>query len=598
MPGLGLGLSPCLKGKRKGFPSTLTDGTCQMRQVVRGDYLCTDVTLTALGFTGVESTDGGLTGDWVCVESVSSYWSPLNPEAVTFFASTGITDKTQKQAIDQFITDLKAINTTSVGFVDFATPANGVLKAVYPFVGGTANTHKFNLIDPRDADAAFRLDFNGTITHDSNGVLPDGATAYADTHLIPTNVLSSVNSVSLAYYSLTNNTKDAFDIGTYKAVNSATCLGLKYTALGGLVSYISGSGNGKVVVATDTRGLFLSNRITGTNHTVYRNQEAIGFSDLTNTGLAADAAVYLFAVHNTSGGDNPLFFTDRRCCYAHITNGIPAVAVQLYIKAVQDLQTRLGRGYAYVPLMATSGSPAASSRVKVNIAGWNANVWHSLYLPSNYSTSRTWPIIIELPGNLYSYGNGTPDDYYMGHGLSQGKDFIWVVAPFLNTLGTANAPTWWGDGTINGDYAKTIEYWDAIIADLVANYHGDSTKVVLMGFSRGAIAVNFIGTSSDIQAAKFVGFMPHSHHDGGTFTPVDADVRIARMLGKKTCITYGGTTLDGGYANSQTGLGIVQAEGVTEEHYQIADMGHDIEHSLRNGDTNVTAIRSFLAQYK
>jgi len=59
--------------------NTLTDGTTTVRQVVRDGYLCTDKTLTALGFLGTESTDGGATGDWVNVKAIpiswSSYWT-------------------------------------------------------------------------------------------------------------------------------------------------------------------------------------------------------------------------------------------------------------------------------------------------------------------------------------------------------------------------------------------------------------------------------------------------------------------------------------------------------------------------------------------
>ena len=54
------------------------------------------------------------------------------------------------------------------------------MKALYPFVGGTATSHKFNLKDPRDLDAAFRLQFNGGWTHNSNGVTPNGTNGYAD----------------------------------------------------------------------------------------------------------------------------------------------------------------------------------------------------------------------------------------------------------------------------------------------------------------------------------------------------------------------------------------------------------------------------------
>jgi len=36
------------------------------------------------------------------------------------------------------------------------------MKAIYPFIGGTAATHKWNLINPQDTDAAYRLTFFGS----------------------------------------------------------------------------------------------------------------------------------------------------------------------------------------------------------------------------------------------------------------------------------------------------------------------------------------------------------------------------------------------------------------------------------------------------
>jgi hypothetical protein len=57
------------------------------------------------------------------------------------------------------------------------------MKAIYPFVGGTATTHKYNLKNPADTNAAFRLVFNGGWTHSSTGALPNGTNAYANTFL-------------------------------------------------------------------------------------------------------------------------------------------------------------------------------------------------------------------------------------------------------------------------------------------------------------------------------------------------------------------------------------------------------------------------------
>lgn len=60
------------------------------------------------------------------------------------------------------------------------------LTAIYPFIGGTATAHKWNLKAPQDTDGAYRLVFNGTWTHDANGAATDGTTAYANTFLNPT----------------------------------------------------------------------------------------------------------------------------------------------------------------------------------------------------------------------------------------------------------------------------------------------------------------------------------------------------------------------------------------------------------------------------
>jgi hypothetical protein len=86
------------------------------------------------------------------------------------------------------------------------------MKALYPFVGGTAETHKFNLINPLDTNAAFRLAFNGGWTHDSNGVTPNGTNGYANTFLIPYQVLNQ-NSTHLSIFSSTEIEESGIDMG-------------------------------------------------------------------------------------------------------------------------------------------------------------------------------------------------------------------------------------------------------------------------------------------------------------------------------------------------------------------------------------------------
>jgi len=112
----------------------------------------------------------------------SSYWA-TQIEAKAFGDAAGITDETQQRALATLVADLKAINATQADFVNFDTPANSICLAIYPFVGGTADAHKWNLKDPRDNDSAFRLSFFGGWTHAATGAKPNGTTGYAKTFI-------------------------------------------------------------------------------------------------------------------------------------------------------------------------------------------------------------------------------------------------------------------------------------------------------------------------------------------------------------------------------------------------------------------------------
>jgi hypothetical protein len=121
-------------------------------------------------------------------------------DAQSFLNAAGISNTTQANAVNSLVIGLKA---------------DGIwtgMKAIYPFVGGTASTHKYNLKDPRDLDAAYRLQFNGGITHDANGALPNGINGYADTYLNPSLALSN-NSIHFSVYMRNFIPYNANDIG-------------------------------------------------------------------------------------------------------------------------------------------------------------------------------------------------------------------------------------------------------------------------------------------------------------------------------------------------------------------------------------------------
>jgi hypothetical protein len=93
----------------------------------------------------------------------------LDPDAQAFITAANITNATQQTAINNLVVGLKTDGLWTS------------MQALYPFVGGTSTTHKYNLKDPRNLDAAYRLNFYGGITHSSNGVILSGINSFIDT---------------------------------------------------------------------------------------------------------------------------------------------------------------------------------------------------------------------------------------------------------------------------------------------------------------------------------------------------------------------------------------------------------------------------------
>jgi hypothetical protein len=90
--------------------------------------------------------------------------TPIDTDAQAFLTATGIVDATQINAVNTFVTLAKA---------------QGIwndLDKIYPFVGGTATTHRYNL-----KNALMDGTFFGGVTHNVNGVTFNGTTGYFDT---------------------------------------------------------------------------------------------------------------------------------------------------------------------------------------------------------------------------------------------------------------------------------------------------------------------------------------------------------------------------------------------------------------------------------
>ena len=86
--------------------------------------------------------------------------------------------------------------------------------------------------------------------------------------------------------------------------------------------------------------------------------------------------------------------------------------------------------------------------------------------------------------------------------------------------------------------APTLAYCRAAVREVCDQYGGDAKRVVLAGFSRGAIACNYLGLHDDETAKLWRGFIAYSHYDGvrawdypGSDRPTALE-RLKRLAGR------------------------------------------------------------------
>jgi hypothetical protein len=163
----------------------------------------------------------------------------------------------------------------------------------------------------------------------------------------------------------------------------------------------------------------------------------------------------------------------------------------------------------------THGTPKAGARVWQTHPRYEGfKLAHALYLPTDWKIGQLYPVFFEYPGNgnyensLGDKCDGTVESCQMGYGLSGGRGAIWVSLPFVDPRTRAHARVWWGDPE------ETVKYCKETVARICREYGGDPKRLVLMGFSRGAIACNYIGLRDEEIASLWCGFIAHSHYDG------------------------------------------------------------------------------------
>ena len=256
-----------------------------------------------------------------------------------YIFATQITDATLRTAINTLIEDMKTIGVWTK------------VKGAYPMVtdkalqADMATQMKFNLVNPRDTNAAYRLGWVGGWTYASTGATPNGSNAYADTYIAPSTVLT-LNSQHLGYYSRTS----AMQAGTNYIMGSYNGGGTNAFALS-----LSSSGNTALSLINSTnagsypslthsnqQGFWMANRpnATANTHKLWKNGVNVGSTPTVTAGTLLGNTIWLGALPNPP---LPGYFGNAQCAFATIGDGLTDTEVINYRAAVQAFNTTIGR---------------------------------------------------------------------------------------------------------------------------------------------------------------------------------------------------------------------------------------------------------------
>lgn len=249
--------------------------------------------------------------------------SGYDSDAQAFFTATGISDTTIKTAVNQLVLDLKAASIWTK------------MTAIYPFVGGTSSTHSYNLKNT----AAYQITWNGTVTHDANGITGNGTTGYGNTNLAPSAL--SLNNTHMSIYCRTAGANESVsDMGCLSSGGTNRfSLYIRYTNL--FLSYMYTTAASLNVSNTNAQGFFITSRRANNDMEGYKNGSSIVTQTATNAGSLAAQNIYICGQNFNGTLSEP---SARNYAFASIGAGLTDTEAADFNTAVETFQDALSRG--------------------------------------------------------------------------------------------------------------------------------------------------------------------------------------------------------------------------------------------------------------
>jgi hypothetical protein len=263
-----------------------------------------------------------------------------DPDAQAFVTAADIQDQVQADAVNTLVIGMKAQGLWTK------------MKAIYPFVSDKATSndralqHRWNLKDPRDLDAAFRLAFSGDITHSANGMQGNGINGYADSFFIPNNNGLTVNNNHLSLYSRTSEASPIgtqfYEMGSGSLDGNSSLTSIFTRRFTNLAGYDSGFfvNNRTSYTSSDGSGFYVGKVNSDLTSKFFRNGVQVATRAITNQASLSAFKTFILGFNENN---STIYYSPKQFAFASMGTGLTDAEASNYYTLVQAYQTTLGR---------------------------------------------------------------------------------------------------------------------------------------------------------------------------------------------------------------------------------------------------------------
>lgn len=258
---------------------------------------------------------------------VKSAGTSFNADAQAFFDAVsnagGTLTDTEKSAVNTLVIDLQGYSIWND------------LQAIYPLVGGSNASTKFNLKDPRDLDAAYRINWAGAgWTFNSSGVQQSNSSTTFGNTFYAQNTNNNTDGMSMGVYINAGTNAVGYDLGAFNGTDDV----MLAAGYGNNLLYVNYRGTSYITYtgATMPNGFFVADN----DGTTTRSYLGGGFAQSGTESRLLTMATTIYIGNRNGGGAEP---TDRRYAFAFLGKSLNATKQSNLYTAVQTFNTTLGR---------------------------------------------------------------------------------------------------------------------------------------------------------------------------------------------------------------------------------------------------------------